>query len=403
MPSIRGFAAWIGAPLEGPQNTLGALHIKGRLALIGTKAKFTDAEVGIDAVAATGNVALDSSGAKPKIDGKLAIEKLVLDPYFPAQPAAGAPNQAKTASAAGADLSSLTALLAADANLDLSVSDLRMGYVQVSGSTLAAGLEGGRLTVDLTQFGIYSGNGHGKVVLDASHPESVGVAVTLNLAGFDALALMHDAADFDRLSGTGTLDATIASRGKTQRELIEGAQGKGRIDMSHGVIKGIDLAAMVLHVASAFTLGDSDAKTEFSEMGGSFTIAKGVVSNNDLSLKSPLLHVHGEGTVNLASHMVDYRVTPKFVTPVVGQLGLGAPGFMVPVIVRGPWDNLHWEPDVAGMIERGLMAPVDVLEDVVEMPGKLLGGDKKNAPADGQKKESVGDKAINRLKGLFGR
>ena len=58
----------------------------------------------------------------------------------------------------------------------------------------------------------------------------------------------------------------------------------------------------------------------------------------------------GAGTVDLPQRTVNYRVTPN----VAGVLA-------VPVDVTGPWDNLSYRPDLAG-IAKGL----------AEDPGKAL-------------------------------
>ena len=44
---------------------------------------------------------------------------------------------------------------------------------------------------------------------------------------------------------------------------------------------------------------DKAQKTDFSELTATFKIANGVARNNDLSLKSPLLRVGGEGDINI--------------------------------------------------------------------------------------------------------
>ena len=404
VPSIRSLAAWVGSPIEAAGKTLGPLRIKGRLALAGAEATFADARIAIDAIEATGNLHVDAGGATPRIGGKLAIERLDLDPYLSADDAGAGQAAAKNASPGWSEERiDLSALQAVDADLGLSVAALQAGEIRLSNSALATKLTNGRLSVELTQFTMDKGNGSGKVMLDGSHADFTGVAVSLDLAGFDAESLLRDVAGFDRISGTGVLDVSLATRGNSERQLMESIQGKGRIDLRDGAIKGINLVAMVLHVASAFTAGDASARTDFSAMGGSFTVSRGVVTNNDMALESPLLKVTGAGNVDLGQKTVDYRITPKVVTPLVGQLGLGTPGVMVPVLVRGPWSNLRYEPDLAGMIRGDLEAPVDILEGVVKFPGALLGDEKPKEPSGEKKPDSAPTKAVDALKGLFGR
>ena len=151
---------------------------------------------------------------------------------------------------------------------------------------------------------------------------------------------------------------------------------------------------MLRNVKSAFL--DPGAKvaqkTDFAELGGTYTISRGLLTNNDLSLKSPLLRVAGKGTVHLPQRTVNYRVEPKVVASSKGQGGDSkASGIMVPVIVTGPWDNLSYRPDLAG-----------VLENVAKDPKKALDSLKNLVPGKGATDPGKSD-PVDRLKGLFGR
>lgn len=320
-----------------------------------------------------------------------------LDPYLPGVKPEDSANTGQPAEPRSRDERiDLTGLGVVDANLHLSVGALQAGKIRVADSTVAAQLTRGRLNVDLTQFSTYQGGGHGKLTVDASQDELVSVDVAIDLGGVNMESLLRDAAGFDRVSGTGTLRANLAARGRTERQLVESLRGSGRLDVREGAIKGIDLVALVLHASTATTVGDPSAKRDFSEMGGSFTVANGIVTNNDLSMKSPLLQVTGAGTVDLGHGVVDYKVTPKVVTPLVGQLGLGTPGVMVPVLIRGPFGDLRYEPDMAGLIRQGYTAPVDIVEGIVKMPGALLGTARMVL-------RRMGRKRSRRLKRLSGR
>jgi len=403
VPSVRKLSAWIGKPMESGADTLGPLKIKGRLALAGSDATFSGARLAIDAIAATGDLKIETGGDKPRISGKLAVDRLDLDPYLSSSDTSAKPAAERKRAGWSDDRVDLTGLQAVDADLSLSVADIKIDKIRLNNSTLNAKLTGGRLSVELAQFAMNKGSGSGKLMIDGSRDEFTGLAVSVDLGGFDAESLLTDLAGFDRISGTGLLDASLATRGSTERQMIESIQGKGRIDLRNGAMKGINLVAMVMHVATAFTAGDPSARTDFSEMGGTFTMERGVLKNNDMAMKSPLLEVGGAGTVDLGQQSIDYRITPRLLTPLVGQLGFGTPGVMVPVLIRGPWNNLRYTPDVAGMIREGLMAPVDIVEGVVTAPGKLFGGKKQEAPADGQKQGSAPGKAVDAIKGLFGR
>jgi AsmA protein len=79
-------------------------------------------------------------------------------------------------------------------------------------------------------------------------------------------------------------------------------------------------------------------QTDFSELTGTATVANGVISNQDLMAKSPLLRVTGKGDVDLPKEALDYLLTATIVGSLEGQGGkelTELKGVSVPVQVSG--------------------------------------------------------------------
>ncbi len=396
IPSVRNLAAWAGSPITLAGSGLGPLSVKGKLAAAATQIAFTQAAIDIDAIKSKGEVTVNVGGAKPVIKGRLDVETLDLNPYLPpegAQPAAksGASDaKAPAASSPAAksgwsdDPIDASGLKAADVDFQLTCAGILVKKIKVGKSALKLALHDGKLVADLTELALYQGNGRGKVALDGAQP-GVGLDAAFVLKGLQAEPFLSDAAGSDRLSGTGNFDVAVAGRGKTQRQIVSSLDGKGALSFLDGAIKGINLAAMARNVATAFTGGPaSTEKTDFAELGGTFTIAKGILTNNDLALKSPLLRVEGKGTVDLPQRSVNYRIDPKVVASLQGQGGGDAGGLVVPVLVSGPWDNLSYRPDLEALVKQNA-------QNIGNAVGGLVGGGKKDAGG-----------ALNPLK-LFGR
>ncbi|CAA7626750.1 AsmA family protein [Magnetospirillum sp. SS-4] len=402
VPSVRTLAAWAGAPIAMAGSGLGPLAIKGHLAAAGTRVAFTKAAIGLDAIKASGDVTVDTGGIRPNIRGRLDVDMLDLNPYLPPEDAAPAkaggggaggggketPPQSQTQAKAGwsDDPIDASGLKAADVDFALSCAGINIRKIKVGKSALKLALKDGRMVADLTELALYRGAGKGRVALDGTQP-GVGLDASFQLKGLQAEPFLMDAAAMDRLSGTGNFDVTVAGRGKSQRQIVSSLDGKGAATFLDGAIKGINLAAMVRNVATAFTGGPaSTEKTDFAELGGTFTIARGIVSNKDLALKSPLLRVEGRGTVDLPQRTVNYRIDPKVVASLEGQGGSSsAAGIVVPVLVSGPWDNLGYRPDLEALLKQNV-------QNVGKAVEGLLGGVKPTESGGG----------LNPLK-LFGR
>ena len=225
------------------------------------------------------------------------------------------------------------------------------------------------------------------------------IALNFDLKNFQAHPFMSDAMDFKRIEGTANAHLNVTTRGRSQRELVSALGGAGKVTFLNGAIRGINLAAMVRNVASAFLdpTAASTQKTDFAELGGTYVIRRGILTNNDLLLKSPLLRLTGRGTVTLPRQRIDYRLKPKIVASTRGQDSrAGAPGISVPVIVSGPWDNISYKPDLAGAIGGIAKDPAKALDT---LKGLLSG-----TSGDGDSKSTLSiPDAGKLLKGLFGR
>jgi AsmA protein len=221
---------------------------------------------------------------------------------------------------------------------------------------------------------LYQGKGQGKFTADGSGAAPA-IAMSFDLSGVAIQALAKDAADFDKLSGTGTVVIDVTGRGKSQREIVGNLGGKGSLNLANGNIEGVNLIAFVKNTTSALTSAvGGNNKTDFGSLTGTYTIANGILKNNDLKLTSPEVPMSGAGTVDLPQRTVNYRVTPN----VAGLLA-------VPVDITGPWDNLSYRPDLAG-IAKGL----------AQDPGKALDALKGGGG-------SAGSAAGGLLKGLLGK
>jgi len=411
VPSIRNLAQWAtGKPLAMEGSGLGPFSATGQLAAQGAKVALTGANIGLDAIKAKGDFNVDASGARPSLKGKLDVEALDLNPYLPPEKAAGqgggtASAPAPAGKAAKSDWSDdpidASGLKAADVDFALSLGSLTVKKIKVGKSALHVLLNNGRLTADLSELALYKGAGKGRVVLDGSQP-GIGLDAAFTLKGLQAEPFLTDSADFTRLEGTGNFDIGVAGRGRTERQLVSSLGGKGAVSFLDGAIKGINLAEMVRNVGTAFTGGGSGSqKTDFAELGGTFTITDGIVKNQDLALKSPLLRVEGKGTVELPPRTVHYRVEPKAVASLEGQGGKAdVGGVQVPVIIEGPWDNLSYRPDLEAMLKgQAGKAINDAVGGKAGGLGGLLGGSGSSSGTDQQKTSPL---PIN-PGGLFGR
>ncbi len=417
VPSIRELAAWAGQPLEFPGEGLGPFNIAGDLEMTGANVALTGATLKLDEIAGEGLFAVDATGAKPMIKAELTVDQLNLNPYLPPEQEAAATDgdgQATSgggsagggAAAGGGDWSDepidVSALGMANADLAFNAGGIQFKDVKIGQSKLTVVLQDSRLTADLAEMQLYDGAGKGNIVVDGSGAKPA-ITADFDLANFQAGPFLNDLAKFDRILGTTESKISVQTAGGSQRELVSNLAGNGAVVFRDGAIKGINLAAMMRNISTAAieqSFDDAES-TDFAELSGSFTIDKGIVSNNDLSLIAPLVRMTGEGTVPLPPRTVDYVVKPKLVGTIEGQGGASElAGLGVPIKVSGPWSDISYKPDLEGLLKEQIKDPSAVIEQLQDGDGAkgLLEGLKPG----GDSGDSGSTSPLDLKKGLFG-
>lgn len=406
VPSVRKIAAWAGSPLQAPGTGFGPLKVTGAIDVKGQTVAFRNAKVQLDDITGGGDLSFDGSGARPMIKASLKLGRLDLNPYLPPESSAvggPAPERGAGPSDWSDDPIDLSALNSVDAELDLAVEGLVVRAIKIGESALGVRLRDGTLVTVLEKMALYGGTGTAKLTAGAGKG-APSVALNAALEDFEANPFMKDAMALDRIEGKADSTVSVNTQGRTQREMISALAGNGKITFRDGAIKGINLGAMVRNIKGAFL--DSGAsetrKTDFSEMGGTFQIKQGILSNDDLVLMSPLLRLTGKGTVDMPKRRMDYRVVPKVVASSVGQGGeAGAKGIAVPVNIEGPWHDLSYTPDLSSVLEGVVKSPQDALDSMKGLiPG--LGGSGSGGGTQTEEKKEPAD-PLEQFKGLFGR
>jgi len=415
VPSLRKLAEWAGAPMPKGEG-FGPLAIAGKLEMTGNEIKFNDAQLSLDAIKGKGQIALNTGGAKPDVKGSLELDSFNVNPYLPPQSQGGSGSAAPAAGSGGKSGAAgwsdepidVSALKSANVDFQISASAIQFRKIKIDKSAITLRLKDGHLATDLTQLATYGGGGKATVVLDATGPEPA-LTLSASMSGVQVEKLLVDAIDLDRLTGKGSLEVSLAGKGRSERALISSLNGKGNFNVADGEIKGLDLLKMLngaaTNVANLASLGGGGGgnTTPFSHLTGTWTMTNGIMKNPDLVLDSPNLKAEGAGTVDLPTRTVDYKVTPKVA-------GLG-----VPVLIKGPWDNLTYLPDLAGILKGGVGGAADIvkggaggvtdtLKGIVPGTGGSSSGSGSSggaAPKSGSGSGSSGGIG-NPLKGLFG-
>ena len=309
---------------------------------------------------------------KPDLAFDLSLDRLDLDRYLPPasektdKKAMGAEKD-KPAETKKTDYTSVRKLV-----LD---GKARVGMLKAHGMTiqdidLKVTGRNGVITLDPLLAKLYEGTLSAKGTVDVRQ-DVPRTEVEFQTKAVQANPLLQDLLQKDIIEGAADAGASITMTGDQPEDIKKTLNGKGQFVFKDGAVKGIDLAAMVRNVTSAFRSDQTGAekpRTDFTELMAPFTITNGVVNTDGTSLASPLIRVLATGKANLVDESLDFRVEPKFVGTLKGQEDTKErSGITVPVLVKGTFSAPSFQPDLKGMLEqqlkdRALPSPKDLLK-----------------------------------------
>lgn len=318
--------------------------------------------------------------ADPAIHFDIDVDQFDADLYMPKKTAEAKPNEPEQP----LDLSALRKL-----NLDgsLRIGSLKVANVKSSNVRLDVKAHGGHVSVAPLSANLYQGSVNGSLSINAVAVPSIAISQTLS--GVNVAALTKDAADFDTLEGKGNIGLNLTMQGSTVSAMKKALNGSMSLNLADGAIKGINIAKKLRDAKGMLGKGnaqtssaDQSEKTDFSELKATFKVNSGVAHNDDLSMKSPLLRLSGNGDINIGNDSMNYLAKATLAKTLEGQGGADSVGGLtVPVRVSGPFADLKYTLDFGAMVGEAAKQKIEAKKEEV--------------------KAKVQDKLKDSLKGLF--
>jgi len=365
------------APALDGDVTLDARELGPILALAGTAVPDLPQGLGRDRIRATGRVTLTNEGTahlrsgqitlddntlyaelditqgadRPMVRGAISGGRLSLPGMGGADAAGGGGGD--TAAGWPTDRIDVSGLFATDAELSLALGALDLGGAVLEPVESNITLTRGRLVFDIARIGSYGGRLAGQFVINGRGGLSVGG--DLLLADVQLNPLLTDFADWDRLEGSGSASLEFLGVGNDLATIMDGLEGRGDLAFGAGAIRGFDLAGMVRNLDTSYQ-GEGQ-RTVYDRVTAEFTIADGILENEDLFLDAPWGEVRGAGSVDLGAQTLDYRVIPGVMRDEEGVAGV-----QVPVLISGPWSSPRIRPDLEYLAQQELEEQRERLE-----------------------------------------
>jgi AsmA protein len=271
----------------------------------------------------------------------------------------------------------LSALRQFDLDLKLAVKTLKAAGLQTENLQLALTNKSGLVQIQNASADLYQGKLVAKATLDA-RKTPVSYSFNKQLSGLALRPMLTDAADIDLLSGTAKL--TIEGKGHSllPEQIKKNLLATGSFEVTDGSLYGVNVAQMIRNAKATLKNetqagDDSEQKTDFSSLTGSFNLTDAVLTNPDLKMAAPLLRLAGKGSANLLSEELDYQLSTALVNTSKGQGGKekdDLAGVEIPLKISGTLQKPKYSLDTKALLEGQLKDKVETQKE--KLKNKLL-------------------------------
>ena len=222
--------------------------------------------------------------------------------------------------------------------------------------SMALDAQDGLVSVKPFSASIYGGSADGEMSIDAreSNGDQPVVSETVTLHGVQIAGLAQDLFKTDKFSGSVDLTAAVRAQGRVVGEMRHTVNGRLTYEVKGGDLQGVNIWDAIAR-AYARDQGNAApapaaAHTEFSDVRGSSTISRGIMSDRGVSAALPALALSGTGRLDLTDLTVDYSLKGRVTgTPPGGAATAGLKGASLGLHVSGALGNLKAQPDLTGV------------------------------------------------------
>lgn len=328
----------------------GPLKFSGELAFDPTTVRIENLQGNAGPIAFESDVNVALDGVRPRVVGALKTSEIIVDWFLPRQNASnsaararGVPSSAgrqpSRAAAIGSrwsdDPLDLSPLRKIDADIALAAPSISYIDLKVDKAKLALKLTDGVLDLSELSGRAYGGafNMTGQVT-DSKVP-SLNYALTMdgaNAAQFtkatgregrgvmSVLELLFPVSSIKLTSGTLSTKLDVASRGRSERELVGALSGQGDVTFTDAVADGVDVCRISNQLGNlnglegflGLAVSAQGGTTKITNYSGQFDIAKGIATLPPQKIEADCATVDVAGSVDLPRWLIDMQAKAQF-------------------------------------------------------------------------------------------
>ncbi len=303
----------------------------------------------------SGDVDLVLTG-KPRFTAQLSANDLDFSAVTTSAQEEGSSGANQTSEGWSKDTIDGSGLALADGVVSLSARSIKTPLISLGATNLSLSVDRSRAVLKMAPVSVFAGTLNGQLV--ANNRNGLSVGGKLRAEGIEMQQALMLLGGVDRLSGKATASLEFLGVGASEYAIMNSLSGQGRVQMGRGIISGFDLDRLMESGQSG------GGTTVFNSLSGSYSMANGILHNQDLLLQLDNYRADGTGRVGLGARDIDYVFTPVALRANAGK------GLAIPVRIVGPWADPSIKPDLSQVIEAAAGVQIDEAED--QAKGKLF-------------------------------
>jgi AsmA protein len=382
--SLRNALRWLGQSVPGGGG-FGRFALKARANVVGASVALTNVNVELDGNVAEGVMTIANNG-RQTLQATLAAGALDFTPYISTFRllASGARDWNR-------QLFDLNSLSSTDLDMRLSAAKVTVGPTKLGRTAFGANLRGGALALSVGEAQVYGGIAKGSFGIARSDAVA-DVKAQFQLTDVDLQACASELFGVSKLSGRGNISVSLVASGASPFGLASSLDGSATLTGHDGAIAGFNVEQLLKRLERRPLAGGGNFRsgsTPYDTMTVSVKFNEGVATAEDIRVESAATRLTLTGTASVPAREYDLKGVASL-TSVPGA----PPGFDLPFVVQGPWDDPLVFPDPDSLIRRspGASQLLDSLKDskardaVKSVIERLTGGARPATPAADSRK-----------------
>jgi len=338
--SLRNALRWTGQAPPG-SGGFGRFALKARANAVGASVALTNVNVELDGNVAEGVMTYVNNG-RQSLQATLAADSLDFTPYISTfrMLASGAHDWNR-------QLFDLNSLSATDLDIRLSAARVTVGPSRLGRTAIGANLRNGALALSVAEAQVYGGIAKGSFGL-ARADSFAEVKAQFQFTDVDLQACASELFGFNKLSGRGNLGMSLAASGSSPFGLAQSLDGTATLTGHDGAIAGFNAEQLLKRLERRPLSGAGNFRsgsTPYSNLTVGLKFADGIATLEDVQIDGPA-HITLTGTASVPAREFDMKGVASL------PAADGTPGFELPFVVQGPWDDPLIFPNSDSLLRR---------------------------------------------------